>query len=1172
MASDFNFSKIEEKILKFWEDRNIFERTLENRKDAKHFVFFEGPPTANGLPAMHHLIGRVYKDLFIRYKTMRGFLVERRAGWDTHGLPVEIEVEKQLGLKNKKEIEEYGIAEFNKKARENVWKYKDEWERFTKRIGFWLDLGNPYITYDSKYIETLWWIIQQINKKGLLYEGHKVLPWCPRCGTALSSHEVAQGYQDVTETSVYVKFKVKNPQAHQLPENTYILAWTTTPWTLPGNVALAVGKKIKYRVTQIKKSNKVEYVIAAADPSIEPRLFEDYLGEEVNFLESIVEGKDLVGLEYEPLFDIPALKNDKSYKVYPADFVTTEDGTGIVHTAVMYGEDDYELGKKIGLPKHHTVDAQGRFTEDVKNFKGQYVKDAEKPIIEYLQTKGLLFKSEAYTHSYPFCWRCKTALLYYARDSWFVAMSTLRKQLIKNNKKVNWVPEHLRDGRFGEFIKEAKDWAFSRERYWGTPLPVWQCTKCKEQKVIGSFDELEKHRYHAKNTYIIMRHGLTARGENMEGKIIISSKLENDHYDLLPKGISDIEKVAEDIRAEGLPGQGGVDLVYASPFIRTHHTARIIAEKLGLRVHLDERLKELDHGLVCEDKSESLCLAPEGQKFDTKLGDGESWNDLRVRMSSFITEIDKKHEGKKILIVSHGDPLWVLEGIALNLSDEEMIEHKNELYLLKSQHKKIHFKNYPDNERGDLDPHRPYIDDIYLKCEKCEDKMTRVKEVVDVWFDSGCMPFAQWHYPFENEKEFSRNFPADFISEAIDQTRGWFYTLLAVSTLLGRGAAYKNVISYSHVLDEKGKKMSKSLGNVVNPWDIIDQFGVDSARWYFYTVNSPGDPKLFSVNDVKKKMTGFVMTLFNSLHFLELYDKPGRAAKSKVKPEAVLDRWIFSKLNNLTQSVTKSLDDYNFTLASRNIESFVVNDLSNWWIRRSRGRFQKPKSAKELESTLDFLRDVLLELSKLMAPFMPFMADHIYKKINNKKESVHLEDWAKAKKKFIDPGLEKAMDELRSFVASGLAQRKAKGIKVRQPLAGVKIKRSERFDAGLEKLIIEELNIKGVYYDAQQSEEVIIDETLTQELIMEGYVREIMRQIQDMRKEAGYRLDEKVFAAWASDSRDVVIAIENFGKEIAEDAMLSQFNHGHQLTEVFDVEKEFELSPQIKIWLGVRDK
>ncbi|MDO8492349.1 MAG: class I tRNA ligase family protein [bacterium] len=1167
MPTDFNFPKTEEKILHFWKDRKIFERSLENRKHARRFVFFEGPPTANGKPGIHHFFGRILKDLFVRYKTMRGYLVERKAGWDTHGLPVEIEVEKELGLKNKKEIEKYGIAKFNAKAKQSVWKYKDEWERFTHRIGFWLDMSDPYITYDWKYMESLWWIISQIDKRKLLYQGHKVLPWCPRCGTALSSHEVAQGYEDVTETSVYVKFKIKPGQKigdFYVDDKTYILAWTTTPWTLPGNVALAVGSKIKYKVLRVDFGNGTETFIFAETDFIK-RLFAgkyDYITDVEH-----LQGTKLLGLEYEPLFDIPHLQTKTAYKVYPADFVTTDEGTGIVHTAVMYGEDDYELGIKVGLPKHHTVDEQGKFTKEVKEFEGQFVKDAEKGIIEYLHVHGLLFKTEQYTHSYPFCWRCKSPLLYYARDSWFVAMSKLRKQLLKNNNKINWVPAHLKHGRFGEFIKEVKDWAFSRERYWGTPLPIWQCHNCKEIKVISSLEELEKYRYRGKNTYYVLRHGFsTKNGTGGEGAVT-ASKLEHDKYELTTEGREQIQKAADNLAEEG-----GVDMIFSSPFLRTQQSAEIVAKKLKCRVQIDKRLKELDHGAACEGQTHMVCIPPNTTlTFDTKYGDGESWRDVKVRMSDMLRELDQKYENKKILLVSHGDPIWILEGFTKNWTDEEIIKQRSVLYLQEGHLKKIDLKNFPYNERTELDMHRPYVDEILLKCEKCESKMTRIKDVADVWFDSGSMPYAQWHYPFENKSRFGDNFPADFISEGIDQTRGWFYTLLAVSTLLGKGAPYKNVLSYSHVLDEKGKKMSKSLGNIINPWTVIEKFGVDAARWYFYTVNDPADPKLFSISDVGKKLNGFIMTVLNSLRFFELYGKSS-AKKPKANPANQLDYWILSRLNTLAHNAAKSLDNYDLATAAREIEKFAVEDLSNWWIRRSRQRFQRPTGKNEFNQAVELLRYLLVELSKILAPFTPFLADHIYKKLDNHKESVHLEDWPKTKKKLINPELETQMAELRDAAAHGLAQRKELGIKVRQPLASVTLKKTQKFESDLEQLLMDELNVKSIHYDAGQSDTIKLDEKLTPDLIMEGHAREIMRQIQDMRKEAGYKLDEKVFAAWESQNADIIETISRHGGEIAKDILLKEFSRGHNKKEVFDIEKEFELGPQAKIWLGVRNK
>ncbi|MEK7154384.1 MAG: class I tRNA ligase family protein [Patescibacteria group bacterium] len=1194
MAAGFDLPRLEEKILKFWKDRKIFEKTLENRAHSRRFVFFEGPPTANGMPGMHHFMGRVLKDLFVRYKTMRGYLVTRKAGWDTHGLPVEIEVEKELGLKNKKEIEKYGIAKFNAKAKKSVWKYKDEWEKFTERIGFWLDMDNPYITYDSKYIETLWWIIKQIDDAGLFYKGHKVLHWCPRCGTALSSHEVAQGYEKITENSVYLKFKVKG-------DNSFILSWTTTPWTLPGNVALAVNQSLKYvkieaystakggvhpersregsqRASTLYGTRKF-YILAEQRLEKVKELLEKN-GYEVKADPTEVPMRQLLEMEYEPLFEIPALKSDKSYKVYPVDFVTADDGTGVVHTAVMYGEDDYNLGIKVGLPKIHTVDEAGNFIGVSKELDGKYVKseEAERIILEHLKKDGNLLASERYEHDYPFCWRCKEPLLYYARDSWFVAMSKLRKQLLKNNEKINWIPEHLKHGRFGEFLNEVKDWAFSRERFWGTPLPVWQCDPpaggCGNYKVVGSLEELEKYRYRAKNTYFLLRHGARAQSHDENGEPLIASQLALDKYDLTPEGVKQIEGVAEKIK-EG----GGLDLIFSSPFLRTKHTAEIVAKKLGLDVKIDDRLKEIDKGLTCEGKPRSACLPVDGKlAFDYRFNGGESWRDVRTRTFSVIKEIDEKHEGKKILLVGHGDPLWLLYSLTKNLSEEEAIARRAALYIERGELRQTDFKNYPYDETGETNIHRPYVDDIFLLCDKCRGKMTRVKEVADVWFDSGAMPFAQWHYP-ENEKIFKDNFPADFIAEGIDQTRGWFYTLLAISTLLKKGAPYKNVLSYSHVLDEKGKKMSKSLGNIVNPWNVIEKFGVDAARWYFCVVNNPADPKLFSIDDVGKKKQGFVMTLLNSLRFLELYDKPIRQAQGKPstkepKGEAknALDKWILSRINNLARTVAGYLDVYDLNAASRALEGFAVEDLSNWWLRRSRERFQRPRSPADLSKSLDLFRHLLSELSKMLAPFTPFLAEHVYKKVNNRKESVHLEDWPKPKKKLINPALESQMRELRDFVTLGLAQRKANNIKVRQPLASVTLKKPEKFEPELENLILAELNVKSVAYDPAQEEELALDKKITSELLKESYAREVMRQIQDMRKEAKYKLDEKIYAAWASDNKEIAGAMDAFGKEIAENTLLVEFSRGHRPKTVFDVEKEFEFEPQIKIWLGVRNK
>ncbi len=1154
MPAEDDFKKIEEDVLEFWEKNQIFEKGQELRKKAKPFVFFEGPPTANGRPGIHHFIGRVFKDLFNRYKTMRGFLVERKSGWDTHGLPVEIEVEKSLGLKSKKEIEEYGIVKFNKQAKESVWKYKDEWERFTKRIGFWIDLKKPYITYEPKYIESLWHIFKKIWDKKLLFKGHKVVPFCTRCGTPLSSHEVAQGYKTITDKSVIVKFLISKSEflkKFQIPndEPTYLLAWTTTPWTLPGNVALAVGEKVNYALVEKDGENFIlaKDLVAILDGAI---IKKEFLG------------KDLIGLEYEPLFEIPSLRSEKSYRVYPADFVTTTEGTGIVHTAVMYGEDDYELGKKVGLPAHHTVDQTGHFTSEVPELAGRPAKNKETEdlIIRQLEIRNLVFKIENFEHDYPFCWRCGNPLLYYAMNSWFIGMSRLEKELVKNNRKVNWYPAHLKEGRFGEWLKGVKDWAISRDRYWGTPLPIWKCESCSEHTVAGSLDDLEKKCFRQKNTFYLLRHGLsTKNGAANGGREIISSKLEYDHYDLVSEGVEQIKKAAEQLKKSG-----GLDLIFASPFLRTRHTAEIIAEKLGLKVYIDERLKEVDYGYAVE--GQHLDLYPELQirsDFEVKNDDGESWNEIRRRMFAVLGELNQKYEGKKILLISHGDPLWLLDGLAKNLSEEETLLNRYDNYIRKGELKKLDLLNYPYNEKGDLDLHRPYIDEIILKCAKCGGPAKRISEVADVWFDSGAMPYAQWHYPFENKVQFKNNFPADFIAEGIDQTRGWFYTLLAVSTLLGDGPAYKKVFSYGHVLDEKGQKMSKSKGNVVDPWTVIDQYGADAARWYFYTVNNPGEPKLFSLNEVGQRLRGFVMTLWNTFRFFELYQTKNQIeAKPQLWQLHVLDKWILSRLHQTIKLTTEAMDNFDSLSASRVIEQFVIDDFSKWWLRRSRNR---------LKDNLSFFRFLLLEICKLIAPFTPFIAEKIHQELHrgtNGTESVHWHDWPEVNKKFINQKLEEEMNLAQQAVNTGLASRKKANVKVRQPLSQF----SSSVVAGIVSypdiidLIKDELNVKAVVAGPDE-----LDLYLDDALKYEGWAREITRQIQDMRKEAGYKFSEKVVAQWHTDDEELKKALAEWEEFIKQNSLLKEFSlYPHTEPKNFDIQKEFELEPNRKIWLGVR--
>ncbi len=862
--------KKEEEILDFWRKKDIFQKSLEKRKGNERFVFYEGPPFANGLPGIHHLLARAFKDIVLRYKTMKGFFVGRRAGWDTHGLPTEMAAEKKLGIKTKKDIEKIGIEKFIKESRENVFNYKKEWEEFSERIGFWLDFEKAYITCDKEYIETLWWILKQIWDKGLLYQDYKVAPYCSRCGTSLSSHEVAQGYKKVTENSITVKFELKEEG------ETYLLVWTTTPWTLPGNVALAVNPDIDYIKFSLK-GYEGTYICSK-------KKFEDYPADKVKIIEKL-RGKDLIGKKYASLYE-----NEAPYIIVGADFVSVEEGTGIVHIAPAFGEDDMSTARENELPILMTVDEEGKMATEGYPWKGVFVKKADSLIVEDLKKRNLLFAEEDYEHDYPFCWRCKTPLLYYAKNSWFIKVSEIREKLLQNSKKINWVPSHVKEGRFGEWLKDIKDWNLSRERYWGTPLPIWECEKCEKKVCIGSIKELE--------------------------------------------------------------------------------------EKSG------EKIEDL---------------------------------------------------------------------------------------------------------------HRPFVDNVSFKCS-CGGKMKRVLEVIDCWFDSGSMPFAQWHYPFENKERIDKGelFPADFIAEGIDQTRGWFYTLLAISTLLGKGLSYKNVVVVGLVLDPSGQKMSKSRGNIVVPKEVIDKFGADCARMYFYTVNPVAETKSFDFKDVQALYRRFFNTLWQSYNFFSMY----KGAEKGSSSDNLLDKWIISRLESVNFAITEKLDKYDVVGAARPLLDFV-DDLSNWYIRRSRQRFRD--SDREAVSTLYY---VLYKLSLLLAPFTPFLAESLYLELGGKEESVHLEDFPEAGK--IDKKLEERMERVRDIAAKALSLRAEAGIKTRQPLKKLTIKEKE-LDEDLLELIKEEVNVKEIVV----GEEFELNTKITKELEKEGQKREFLRNVKSLRKKMGLKAEDK---------------------------------------------------------------
>ncbi len=1011
--TSLNFLDREKEVLEFWKENKIFEKNQEQNEGAKEFTFYDGPPTANGKPHIGHILTRVIKDIIPRYHVMKGDHCLRKAGWDTHGLPVELEVEKLLGIDGKQEIEKYGIEPFIKKCKESVWKYKGEWEKMSDRVGYWADMENPYITYDDNYIESVWWALKTIAEKGLLYKGHKIVPYCPRCGTALSSHEVAQGYKDVKETSVFARFAIVGR------ENAYFLAWTTTPWTLPSNVALCVNPDEDY--AEIIAEDGKTYILAQA---LVDSLFENYQ------TVSVKKGKEYEYTEYQPLFDFAVGKfKEKAYYVVCDNYVTLSDGSGVVHIAPAFGEDDANVGRRYNLPFVKLVDDRGNMTEETGEFAGLFVKDADRKIIMALHEKGLLFKDVPFTHSYPFCWRCDTPLLYYARSSWFIKMTAVKDKLIEASNSVNWMPETIKSGRMGNFLENVIDWGISRERYWGTPLPVWVCDKCGKVHVIGSKKEL----------------------------------------------------------------------------------------------------KDLCH-----------------------------------------------------------------------------IE-------------------------GDIELHRPYIDDCTFECE-CGGTFIREKEVCDCWLDSGSMPFAQYHYPFENKELFESHFPADFISEAIDQTRGWFYTLLAVSTLLFEKAPFKNCIVLGHVNDKNGIKMSKHKGNVVDPWSILDKQGADAVRWYFYTGSAPWLPSRFYEEAVSEAQRKYMGTLWNTYAFFVLYADIDKYNPSKYNLKdcklTVMDKWVLSKLNTIVKTVDEGLANYNIFESSRALSAFV-DDLSNWYVRRGRERFWGHEMTEDKIAAYTTLYTVLVTIAKISAPFTPFMSESIYGNLvpNFYKDapiSVHLCDFPKVDESAIDLELEKGMQNVLDIVVLGRACRNASNIKNRQPLQkifvcsdmenltpelleiakdelnvkeveylkdtsrfvsyklkpqlktlgpkyGAKLGKLKQFlescDANavvatvkagenykadfegdifeltLEDLLISTESAEGFVSSSDKGITVVLDTTVTPELKAEGVERELISKIQSMRKDAGFEVVDRITVNYLTDDADIKNAFTN-GKALKSVILADEISEG----------------------------
>ena len=1148
---EFKLPELEEKVLKLWEEKNIFEESLKRREGKKTFRFYEGPPYANGLPGIHHVLARIFKDIILRYKSMQGYLVPRRAGWDTHGLPIELAAEKELGIEAKSEIENIGIAKFNDKAKEIVTRYKGAWEQFTRRIGYWLDFKDAYLTYENSYIESLWWIFKRISDRGYLKEFRKVVPYCPRCETPLSSHEMGMpGVYNLTEDpSVYVKLKLTHSAGSagslqassgraSSKENEYLLVWTTTPWTLPANVAVAVDPSITY--TKYHVGN--EYIWSYNPP---PKL-----PEKAEAVEKL-SGRQLVGKEYEPLYRVEGyVPKTTDFKVVAANFVKTEEGTGLVHVSPAFGEEDFNLIGRDDFPV--TVDDQGRMVEKLPG-AGKFIKQADEDILEDLGKRGLLYLATKFEHEYPFCWRCSAPVIYFARKGWFLEVSRLREKLISENNKINWIPGHIKRGRFGEWIKDAQDWAISRDRYWGTPLPIWRCSEGHFQ-VVGSLEELDKHSY-LKNNFFVLRHGEAEH--NLKGVLASGPEKDGKVSRLTEKGIKAAEGVARKMARKK------INLIFTSPYRRAVETAEIIAQKTKAEVIIDDRLREIDAGVFnwkTIDEYHAFFNGPfPSERFTKAPPGGENWTEVKRRVFDFIRDINARYENKRILIVGHNGSLWLLGAAMRNLGNEELFDLPG---FAVGEWREISLRNLPYTEEGGVDLHRPYVDRVYLRCKKCKGKMERVPDVADVWYDSGAMPLASVHYPFLNKRAVDGGtlYPADFIAEAVDQTRGWFYTLLATAVLLGKSTPYLNVISLGLINDKYGKKMSKSKGNVVEPNEIINKYGIDAVRWYFYTVNPPGEPKNFDEADVQLVLRQFFLILYNSFKFYEM-GHPALSIESEKTGLHVLDRWIVARLHQTIQEATDNLEKYEIGAAARSIE-VLVDDMSRWYIRRSRKRL-------EMRETLG---PVLLEISKMVAPFAPFFGEILYLSTTQTGrmkalKSVHLEDWPRADVGLINAELIQNMKKVRELAALALAERAVAGIKVRQPLAALKIKTAELKDEPeFLEILKDEVNVKEVMVDERIDKEVYLEVEITAELREEGLVRELIRLVQSLRREARLEPRNKInlHIQVSPNFKDVIgRRLEEFGKEV---------NAGEisfKRSEKFDAELSTKIDGT-EIWIGLR--
>ncbi|MCK5096248.1 MAG: class I tRNA ligase family protein [Candidatus Pacebacteria bacterium] len=1125
----------EEEILGFWRENNIFEKTLEKTKNGEPFIFYNGPPFATGMPHYGHLLQGTVQDTIPRYQTMKGRYVRRKWGWDCHGLPIENLIEQELKLKNKQDIEDYGIEKFNQAACDSVMRYDKEWKEIVPKMGRFVDMENSYKTMDWQYSESIWWAFKTLYDKKLIYKGYKSMHVCPRCETTLSNNEVAEGYKDIKDISVTAKFELVDEPG------TFVLAWTTTPWTLPGNAALAVGENIDYIKAKIRdQKSKDEYIIIAAKELAE-KVLEGLEYEIVGELK----GKDLIGRSYKPIFDYYAkdktLENhENGWKIYGADFVTTEDGTGVVHIAPAFGEDDMNLGKENDLPFVQHVKMNGQFKDEVTDFAGMQVKpksddektrlEADIAVLKYLQEHETYFAKLKIEHSYPYCWRCKTPLLNYATDSWFVNVGKLKAKMIEENKTINWIPGFIGSGRFGNWLEGARDWAISRSRYWGAPFPVWECKKCGMTEVVGSIEELTKKLPKSGNTYTVIRHGQS--DSNVKG--YISCDPENgDHLTDLGKKQS--KETAEKLKEEKF------DMIIASSFVRTKETAEIIADTVGIdkkEIIYDKRIWEIQAGDLNKKPYEEIYKyfdrIPE--ELDVHMPGGENTAETRDRVMEFLYEIDEKYKNKKILIVTHGYITWLLSVAKQDYSKIYKKQTKEKTGFDNAEARKIDFTPIPHNRHYDADLHRPYIDEITYPCA-CGGEMKRIPEVFDCWFESGSMPYARLHYPFENKKEFKDNFPADFIAEGLDQTRGWFYSLLVLSVGLFGKTSHKNVIVTGMIMAEDGQKMSKSLKNYPDPIDVAEKYGADALRYYL--LSSPvvhAEALNFSEKGVGEVYRKVIARLLNVLSFYQMYEDRSNKKVEVKESNNILDWWILTRLDELLEEVSVNFDSYQLDRATRPIGDFV-DDLSTWYLRRSRARF-KGDDVLDRDYALATTRHVLIELAKIIAPSMPFVAEHLYKEAGGKEESVHLESWSRSGK--VDEKVLEEMSEVRNIVSLALEARATTGIKVRQPLASLKVK-SEilRENDELLELIADEVNVKEVIVDMELKEITELNTELNTELIQEGQFRELIRNIQSLRKKTCLTPNDTVTASIKTGAEGKKL-IEKFKEELMKTTLLKK--------------------------------